>query len=110
MASKKMTKVFEAVAKDGLIVLPAGVPSPSRCLVALLDEDFDRLREDAALTLPEASQRRMSELLQKNRGGELTQQERGELDALGCEFDTATLKKGRALSILAQLESPSKES
>jgi hypothetical protein len=46
----------------------------------------------------------MSELLQKNRDGELTEQEQVELDALGREFDAATLRKGRALSILAQLD------
>jgi hypothetical protein len=102
-----MSKVFEAVAKDGVIVLPADVPSSSRCLVALLDEDIERLREDAALSIPEPSQQRMSELLQRNRDGELTSQERAELDALSHEFDTATLTKGRALSILAQLDSRS---
>lgn len=102
-----MTKVFEAVAEDGVIVLPADVPASSRCLVALLDEDVERLREDAALTIPESSQQRMSELLQRNRDGELTAEESGELDALGHEFDTATLTKGRALSILAQLDSNS---
>ena len=100
-----MTKLFEAVAKDGVIVLPEDVPSPSRCLVAIMDDDFDRLREEAALTIPESNQRRMAELLQRNRDGELTEQERVELDALGRDFDSATLRKGRALSILAQLES-----
>lgn len=100
-----MTKLFEAVARDGVIVLPEDVPSPSRCLVAIMDDDFDRLREEAALTIPESSQQRMGELLQKNRDGELTEQERVELDALGRDFDSATLRKGRALSILAQLES-----
>jgi hypothetical protein len=104
-----MTKVFEAVAKDGVIVLPADFPSSSRCLVALLDEDIERLREDAALTIPEPSQQRMIELLQKNQDGELTAEERAELDALGHEFDTATLTKGRALSILAQLDAPAKQ-
>lgn len=100
-----MTKLFEAVAKDGIIVLPAGVPPATRCLVAIMDDDFDRLREEAALTIPESSQRRMSELLEKNRDCELTPQEQVELDALGDEFDSATLRKGRALGILAQLES-----
>lgn len=107
MGITRMTKVFEVVAKDGVIVLPADVPSPSRCLVAIVDEDFDRLREEAALTISEPKQRRMSELLQRNREGQLTEQEHIELDALGREFDTATLKKGRALSILAQLDSHS---
>ena len=102
-----MTKVFEAVAKNGVIVLPTDVPSQTRCLVAVLDDDFDRLRDDAALTISEPSQRRMSELLQKNRDSQLTEQEGVELDVLGHEFDTATLRKGRALSILAQLESHS---
>ena len=100
-----MTRLFEAVAKDGVIVLPEDVPSPTRCLVAIMDDDFERLHDEAALTVPESSQRRMSELLQRNRDGELTEEERVELDALGREFDSATLRKGRALSILAQLDS-----
>jgi hypothetical protein len=99
-----MAMLFEAVAKDGVIILPDGVPSPTRCLVAVMDDDFDRLRAEASLTIPESSQRRMSELLGRNRDGELTEQERTELDALGRDFDSATLRKGRALSILAQLD------
>ena len=100
-----MNRLFEAIAKDGVIVLPQDVPSPARCLVAIMDDDVDGLREEATLTIPESSQRRMAELLQRNRDGELTGQERIELDALGREFDAATLKRGRALSILAQLGS-----
>ena len=100
-----MTKIFEAVAKDGVIVLPEHVPTPTRCLVAIMDDDFDRLRADAELMIPEPTQRRMSDLLQKNRDGELTEHERVELDALSREFEAATLRKGRALSILAQLDS-----
>ena len=99
-----MTRVFEAVAKNGIIVLPSDVPSPSRCLVAIVDEDFEQLRSDAELSLPELSQQRMADLLQRNRDGLLTAAERAELDELGREFDSATLKRGRALSILAQLE------
>jgi len=99
-----MGMLFEAVAKDGVIVLPDGVPSPTRCLVAVMDDDIDRLRAEASLTIPESSQRRMSELLMKNRDGELTEQERTELDALGRDFDAATLRKGRALGIIAQLD------
>ncbi len=38
-----MSKLFEVLAKDGVIVLPDDVPSPSRCLVAILDDDFDKL-------------------------------------------------------------------
>jgi hypothetical protein len=100
-----MTKLFEAFAKDGVIVLPQLVPSPARCLVAVLDDDFEALRAEAETMIPEASQRRMSDLLQRNRDGELTETERIELDALGREFDAATLRKGRALSILGQLDS-----
>jgi hypothetical protein len=44
-------------------------------------------------------------LLPRNRDGDLTEDERAELDALGREFDAVTLTKGRALSILAQLDS-----
>ncbi len=49
-------------------------------------------------------QQRMSELLLKNRDGQLSEQERAELDLLSREFDTATLAKGRALGLLAQLD------
>ena len=102
-----MTRFFEAFTKDGVIVLPEHVPSSTRCLVAILDEDLDELRAEAELVIPEPSQRRMSDLLQKNRDGELTERERVELDVLGREFDAATLRKGRALSILAQMDSVS---
>lgn len=99
-----MTKVFEALAKDGIIVLPQDVPSPARCLVAILDQDIEALRQEAAITIPQPKQQRMSELLLKNREGQLSEQERAELDVLAQEFDAATLAKGRALSILAQLD------
>ncbi len=52
----------------------------------------------------------MSELLQKNRNSELTELEQAELDALGREFDAVTLRKGSALSILAQLDSTGRTS
>lgn len=100
-----MSMLFEAVVKDGVILLPKDAPSPARCLVAIVDDDFDRLREEAASTIPESQQQRMSELLRKNRDGQLTDGEQAELDDLGREFDAATLQKGRALSILAQLDS-----
>ena len=105
-----MTRLFEAVAKDGVIVLPNHVASRTRCLVAIVDDDFDTLHAEAALTMPESKQQRMSELLRKNRDGELTEQEGIELDALAREFEVATLRKGRALSILAQLDSISQPS
>jgi hypothetical protein len=100
-----MTRLFEAFAKDGVIVLPQRVPSPARCLVTVLDDDFETLRAEAEYMISEPSQRRMSDLLQRNRDGELTEKGRAELDALGREFDAATLRKGRALSIVAQLDS-----
>jgi len=99
-----MTKVFETTAKNGVIVLPKDVPSPARCLVAVLDADIEALRREAATTISASTQERMSELLLKNREGQLSEQERAELDALAQQFDAATLAKGRALSILAQLD------
>ncbi len=105
-----MTRIFEAVAKDGIIVLPSDFPSSARCVVAVLDQDLETLREEAALTISESKQRRMSELLVKNRDAQLSAEERVELDDLSAEFDTATLTKGRALSILAQLDSMSSSS
>lgn len=102
-----MTKLFEVFARDGVILLPERVPSSTRCLVAVLDDGIDRLRAEAALEIPEPSQQRMSELLQKQGDGELTEREHSELDVLGREFDAATLRRGRALSILAQLDSVS---
>ncbi len=100
-----MTSVFETVAKDGIIVLPADAPPSGRCLVAIVDQDFETLRQQAAVTIPEAKQQRMSILLVRNREGQLTEEERSELDTLAEEFDTATLTKGRALSLLAQIDS-----
>ena len=98
-----MIKVFETVAQGGVIRLPVDVPSTAHCVVAILDDDFDTLREQSQLELPEAKQRRMSELLLKNRADSLTPEEHKELDALAEDFDTATLVKGRALAALAHL-------
>jgi hypothetical protein len=102
-----MTRVFEAFAKDRTIVLPEDAPSPARYLVAILDPDVETLRREAATTIPEPTQQRMSELLLKNREGQLSERERGELNVLAREFDAATLAKGRALSLLVQLDRPS---
>lgn len=102
-----MTRLIEAFSKDGIIVLPEDVPPAVHCLVAILDEDLEKLREEAGMVIPESNQRRMSDLLRKNREGELSNQEREELDGLGREFDVATLAKGRALGILAHLDSTS---
>jgi hypothetical protein len=100
-----MTTLFEAFAKDGVIVLPECPPQPARCLVAVLEDNLEALRADADYTIPEATQKRMSDLLDKNRDQSLTDAEQRELDALALEFDAATLRKGRALSLLAQLDS-----
>lgn len=98
-----MIKTFQTVAQDGMIRLPGDVPSTAHCVVTVLDDDLDTLREQSRLELPERVQERMSELLMKNRDGALTPEEREELDALSEEFDTATLTKGRALAALAHL-------
>ncbi|MDP7128867.1 MAG: hypothetical protein QF437_00145 [Planctomycetota bacterium] len=99
-----MPKSFEAVAHNGVIVLPEDVPPASRCVVTVMDEDLEDLQIQAAMTIPEDKQQRMGELLFKNREGQLTNEERIELDTLSAEFDAATLKKGRAMSLLAQME------
>jgi hypothetical protein len=98
-----MTKVFETFAHDGLIRLPGDVPPAAHCVVTVLDGDLDDIRKQSQLQLPEPVQRRMSELLLKNGEGTLTEMERAELDALGEEFDAATLTKGRAMAALARL-------
>jgi hypothetical protein len=100
-------QVFETIAQDGVIRLPVGAPATAHCVVTILDGDLEALRAQAQLQLPDVAQRRMSELLAKNREGSLTLNERQELDALAEEFDTATLTKGRALAALAQLQHPS---
>jgi hypothetical protein len=99
-----MTKVFEATAENGVIVVPKDVPSPAPCLVAVLDADIEALRREAAAKISASTQERMSELLLKNRKGQLSQQERAELDSLAQQFDAATPAKGRALSIPAPLD------
>jgi len=96
-------KVFETVAHDGVIRLPVDVPPAAHCIVTVLDEDVETLRKQAAMELPEETQRRMSELLSKNREDALSANERQELDRLSAEFDTATLTKGRALAAMASL-------
>jgi len=98
-----MLKTFETFAQDGMIRLPADVPSTAHCVVTVLGDDRAALERQAQLKLPEERQQRMSELLLKNRGGALTPQESQELDALAAEFDAATLAKGGAMAALAQL-------
>jgi hypothetical protein len=102
-AAGTMIKVFETVAQGGVIRLPVDAPSTARCVVTILDDDLDTLREQSRLELPPAMQQRMSELLLKNREGALADDEREELDALSEQFDAATLTKGRALAALAHL-------
>jgi hypothetical protein len=96
-----MLKTFETVAEDGVIRLPADVPSTAHCVVTVLEDDLETLGRQSQLVLPDAKQRRMSELLRKNRDGALTADESQELDALAEEFDAATLTKGSALAALA---------
>jgi hypothetical protein len=103
-ARDTMIKVFETVAQDGVIRLPVDVSSTAHCVVTILEDNLDTLREQSQLELPERQQLRMSELLVKNREGTLTPGERDELDALAEEFDAATLIKGRALAALAHLD------
>ncbi len=98
-----MIKVFETVARDGVIRLPVDAPATAHCVVTILDDDLNALRDESRLELPEATQRRMSELLHKNKAGTLNDNERKELDALSEEYDAATLSKGRALAALAHL-------
>jgi hypothetical protein len=98
-----MAKSFETVAKDRVILLPDDVPASAHCVVTVLDDGLESLREQSQSQIPDAEQQRMSELLQKNRDGALTLEEHGELDVLAEAFDRATLTKGRALAILAQM-------
>ena len=102
-----MIKVFETVAQGGVIRLPVDAPATAHCVVTILDDDLNALREQSQLELPEATQRRMSELLLKNKEGPLNDNERKELDTLSEEFDAATLSKGRALAALAHLNDDS---
>jgi hypothetical protein len=98
-----MTKVFETVAQNGVIRLPTDAPSSAHCVVTILEDDVETLREQAQFELSKTLQQRMSELLLKNRDGALTARESEELDELAEQFDAATLSKGRAIAALAQL-------
>ena len=98
-----MAKTFEAVAKDRVIRLPDYVSASAHCVVTVLDDGLESLREQSQIEIPEAKQQRMSELLHKNRDGNLTHEEAGELDVLAEEFDRVTLTKGRAMAILGQM-------
>lgn len=90
-----------------MIRLPGDVSSTAHCVVTVLDDDLDSLLEQSQLMLPEEKQRRMSELLLKNREGGLTADEAKELDGLSEEFDTSTLAKASALAALAHLDDKS---
>jgi hypothetical protein len=99
-----MGKTFETVAKDRVIFLPDDVPASAHCVVTVLDDGLESLREQSRLAIPESKQERMGELLRKNRDAELTSAEQHELDVLAEEFERVTLTKGRALAILAQMQ------
>lgn len=98
-----MTKIFEAVAHNGVIVLPQDIPESARCMVTVLEEDLDALRQQAEMKVPGPKQQRMSDLLLKNRDEKLSEEEEAELDSLSAEYEAITLEKGRALSLLEQL-------
>jgi hypothetical protein len=100
-------KVFETVAHDGVIRLPGDVPSSAHCVVTVLDDGLDELQEQARREIPVAKQRRMADLLDRNREGALAPGELDELNALAEEFDAATLAKGRALAALAHFNGAS---
>ena len=99
--------MFETVARGGVIRLPLDAPASAHCVVTILDDDLDTLREQANLMLSDAKQQRMSELLERNRESALSADESAELDALGAEFDAATLTKGRAMAALGNLSDDS---
>jgi hypothetical protein len=98
-----MPKSFETVAKDRVILLPDDVPASAHCVVTVLDDGLESLHEQSQLQISDTKQLRMSELLDKNRDVTLTEEELRELDLLAVEFDRATLTKGRALAVLAQI-------
>ena len=93
-----------------MILLPDDFPSSAHCVVTVLDDGLDSLREQSQIEIPAVKQQRMSELLQKNREATLTEGERHELDTLAEEFDRVTLTKGRALAILSQSRANSSDS
>jgi hypothetical protein len=102
-----MTQVFGTTAVNGLIRLPADVPPSAHCLVTVLAESRDQLVADAEFEIPSVQQARMAELLLRNREGNLSPRESQELDQLAAEFDIATIARGRAMAMLAQIDRPS---
>jgi hypothetical protein len=55
--------------------LPSDVPSTAHCVVTVLSDDFETLREQSQLEPPAAKQQRMSEPLLKNRDATLSADE-----------------------------------
>lgn len=102
-----MTQVFETMAENGFIRLPADVPPTAHCLVTILAGSREQLVADAALEIPATRQARMTELLHRNREGNLSMMETAELDQLAAEFDAATLARGRAMAALKQMDDSS---
>ena len=50
-----MIRVFETVAEGGVIRLPVDVPSTAFCVVTILDDDLDTLREQSRLSFRKRS-------------------------------------------------------
>jgi hypothetical protein len=98
-----MPRVIETVAQGRLIVLPEDVPATARCMVTILEDDIEALRGQAAFSISETEQPRMSKLLLKSREAGLTSEEEAELNAFSAECETTSLAKMQALRILTQL-------
>ena len=101
VANKPVEEVILQSVKAGMPPSVNHLPSQYReeCL-ALQRLSDKRLRQVAESTLPEGRQRRYAHLLRKNQAGDLTRQEREQLNRLGIEARRLTLRKAYAYALL----------
>jgi len=103
------TKCIGKVMRDGHLSIPLnifvdlGLTAGDEIEVILKKYDGQKVakrkqtNETLSYTFPEAKQRRLSELLSKNREGELTKLELLELERLVFEAQLKTLERAKAL-------------
>jgi hypothetical protein len=71
-------------------------------MTAVVSAPLHMLEAVAALRLPPVSDRRLSRLMDRNTNGDLTTDERGEVESLAALTETISLVRAQALAVLGR--------
>jgi len=98
-------RTIEAVIRNGQVktVEPLQAPDNARCVVTVLEETIADLQKEADAMLSPLEQDRLSELLDRNRAGQLAPSEERELDQTLARVHEQGLRKSQASRLLAAL-------